>query len=133
MKIRSCCRALLYTCAVLLCGLLRGAVGWGLPFCFVFLCFVSCSSSLLAGLVTSCGCGCLLSGVDDVFPCFCALCSDLCEVAWVSVLVFCLFGGCALASLFLYLNVLPSLGGCFITVSNIRLFCTVSLSFILKT
>jgi len=34
MKILSYCRALLYTCAVLLCGLLRGAVGRGLPFFF---------------------------------------------------------------------------------------------------
>ena len=32
MKILSYCRALLYNCAVLLSGLLRGAVGWGLPF-----------------------------------------------------------------------------------------------------
>jgi hypothetical protein len=32
MKILSYCRALLYTCAVLLCGLLRGAVGWVLLF-----------------------------------------------------------------------------------------------------
>ena len=76
----------------------------------VVLCFVSCSSFPLAGLVPSGGCGCLLSGVEDVFPCFCALCIDLCAVAWVSFLDFSLFGGCALASLFLYLNVLPSLG-----------------------
>ena len=32
MKIVSSCHALLYTCVVLFCGLLRGAVGWVLPF-----------------------------------------------------------------------------------------------------
>jgi hypothetical protein len=34
MKILSYCRALLDTCAVLLSGLLRGAVGWGLLFIY---------------------------------------------------------------------------------------------------
>ena len=78
MKILSYCRTILYTCAVLLCGLLRGALGRGLAFCLLFFVLSPVPYPSWLVFVTSCGCGCLLSCVDEDFPCFCALCTDLC-------------------------------------------------------
>ena len=60
-------------------------------------------SFLVVGLVLQRGCEYLLLGVDNVryfvLYCFCSPCCDHCAGFWVTALVYCLCGWCALVSL----------------------------------